>query len=221
MSPHGIVGPPDQSSPNLGNKWPLARPLTLPNFIVLGQTMYEKRITIFHTLQYFGASGDLLGQSSRSQHWCTARPELPMYQISSHSDTGDPRSRSPPKFNHLFTGLLPTFRENFMQIWKYLCKVANRQTDKQTNDEFSDFQRPPPPYWRDYTPRCSQDEAIASSCFWDIKMVEVTICLHIPCGDGDNQVVASHARTWQKTWQKVLTCVNSRGDSGDIRYARP
>jgi len=57
MSPHGIVGPPDQSSPNLGNKWPLARPLTLPNFIVLGQTMYEKRITIFTPFSILAPQG--------------------------------------------------------------------------------------------------------------------------------------------------------------------
>jgi len=28
----------------------------------------------------------------------------------------NPCSRSPPKFNHLFTGPLPTFPENFVQI---------------------------------------------------------------------------------------------------------
>jgi len=33
MSPHGIEGPPDQSSPNSWNKCWLARPLTLPNFV--------------------------------------------------------------------------------------------------------------------------------------------------------------------------------------------
>ena len=66
MSPHGIAGPPDQSSPNSGNNCPLVRPLALPNFIALGQTMYEKRITIFHTLQYFGASGDPLGSKLTS-----------------------------------------------------------------------------------------------------------------------------------------------------------
>jgi len=37
--------------------WPLARPLTVPNFIALGQTMYEKSVTNFYTLQYFGAPG--------------------------------------------------------------------------------------------------------------------------------------------------------------------
>jgi len=31
-------------------------PLIMPNFIALGQTMYEKSVTIFYTLQYFGAS---------------------------------------------------------------------------------------------------------------------------------------------------------------------
>jgi len=41
-----------------------------------------------------------------------------------------------PKFNHLFTGRLPTFPGNFMQtVWKFLCKVAKRQTDKQTNKQ--------------------------------------------------------------------------------------
>jgi len=48
----GKVG---QTSLNSGNKCPLARPLTVPNFIELGQTVYEKSVTIFYTLQYFGA----------------------------------------------------------------------------------------------------------------------------------------------------------------------
>jgi len=40
---------------------------------------------------------------------------------------------SPTKFNHLFNGALPTFRENFTQIRSFLLhKVANRQTNKQT-----------------------------------------------------------------------------------------
>jgi len=34
-------------------------PLIMPNFIALGQTMYEKSVTIFYTLQYFGAPGGL------------------------------------------------------------------------------------------------------------------------------------------------------------------
>jgi len=29
----------------------------MPNFIALGQTMYEKSVTIFCILQYFGAPG--------------------------------------------------------------------------------------------------------------------------------------------------------------------
>jgi len=47
MSPHGIAGTQDRSSPNSGNKCRLARPQTLPNFIALGQTMYEKSVTNF------------------------------------------------------------------------------------------------------------------------------------------------------------------------------
>jgi len=37
---------------------------------------------------------------------------------------------SPPKFNRMFVGPLPTFPENFMQIRSqvFLRKVANRQT---------------------------------------------------------------------------------------------
>jgi len=45
MSPHNIAGSPDQSSLNSGNKCPLAKPLTVPNFIVLDQTMHEKSVT--------------------------------------------------------------------------------------------------------------------------------------------------------------------------------
>jgi len=39
-----------------------------------------------------------------------------------------------PKFNHLFTGPLPVFPENVMQIrfQKFLRKVANRQTTTKT-----------------------------------------------------------------------------------------
>jgi len=37
MSPHGIAEPLEPSSPNLGNKWSLARPLTQPNFVALRQ----------------------------------------------------------------------------------------------------------------------------------------------------------------------------------------
>ena len=43
-------------------------------------------------------------------------------------------SGSPPEFNHLFTGPLTTFPENFMQIHVkvfFLRRVANRQTNKQ------------------------------------------------------------------------------------------
>ena len=47
-----------QSSTNSENGCRLARPLTLPIFIALGQTMYEKSATIFYTLQYFVALGE-------------------------------------------------------------------------------------------------------------------------------------------------------------------
>jgi len=35
-------------------------PKSVSNFIALGQKMYERRVTIFYTLQYFGAPGDPL-----------------------------------------------------------------------------------------------------------------------------------------------------------------
>jgi len=41
MPPHGITGPPDQSSLNSGNKCRLAKPLTLPNFVELRQKVCE------------------------------------------------------------------------------------------------------------------------------------------------------------------------------------
>jgi len=41
MSPHGMAGPLDRSSPNSGYKCPLARPLTLPNFVTLRQNVCE------------------------------------------------------------------------------------------------------------------------------------------------------------------------------------
>jgi len=45
-------------------------------------------------------------------------------------------SYAPPKFNHLFTGQLPTFAENFMQIRsEVFAQVANRQTDRQTDKQ--------------------------------------------------------------------------------------
>ena len=40
-SPHGITGPPDQSSRNSGNKCQLARPQTLPIFVVLWEKVCE------------------------------------------------------------------------------------------------------------------------------------------------------------------------------------
>jgi len=46
----GIAGPPDQSSPSSGNKCRMARPLTMPNFIALGQTIYEKSVINFNHL---------------------------------------------------------------------------------------------------------------------------------------------------------------------------
>jgi len=69
MSPHGIAGPPNRSSQNSGTKCPLARPIKVSNFIMVGQTMYKESITKnVYTLQYFGATGVPQGQSWPIQH---------------------------------------------------------------------------------------------------------------------------------------------------------
>jgi len=69
---------PDQSSPNSGSMWPLARPLNMPNFVALHQTVYEKSGTkIFYTRHYFGALGDPLGQSSPI--WVVIYNKLPNF----------------------------------------------------------------------------------------------------------------------------------------------
>jgi len=48
----------DQSSANLGSKCPLARPPIMPNVIAIGQTVYEKSITIFlHPSLFWGPRG--------------------------------------------------------------------------------------------------------------------------------------------------------------------
>jgi len=42
------------------------------------------------------------------------------------------RSRLPPKFNNLLIDPLPTFPENFVQIWKFCTKLlTDKQADKQ------------------------------------------------------------------------------------------
>jgi len=75
---------PDQISPNSGNTCPLVRPLTMPNFIVLHQTVYEKSVTFFYILHYLAPKGEL-GQSSPI--WMVMyRPPLSSCQISSRSE---------------------------------------------------------------------------------------------------------------------------------------
>jgi len=50
----------DQSSPKSLKTCNAQMPLIMPNFIVFGQTMYDKSVTAFYTLHYFGAPGDSL-----------------------------------------------------------------------------------------------------------------------------------------------------------------
>jgi len=60
-------------------------PLTVPNFIVLGQTIYaEKSVTIFfYTLQYFGAPEGPLSQSYTNLGTGVQQGPLSNCQISS------------------------------------------------------------------------------------------------------------------------------------------
>jgi len=57
MSPHGIAESPDQSLRNSANKRHLAKPLTLPDFIAISQTVYEKSVTHFLYRSLFWRSG--------------------------------------------------------------------------------------------------------------------------------------------------------------------
>jgi len=41
MSPRGNARPHNQSSPNSGNKFPLARPITVQNFVTIRQEVSE------------------------------------------------------------------------------------------------------------------------------------------------------------------------------------
>jgi len=69
--------------------------VNVPNFITLGQTMYEKSATeIFYTIQYFGAPGNLLGQSSPILALVyDVIPDLSMSQISSVLATSAAKAR--------------------------------------------------------------------------------------------------------------------------------
>jgi len=96
MSLHGVAGPPVQRSPNSGNKFWIARPLTLPNFVGLWQKVWDiccmtcygpmpiivpNFIALNHTMYEKCVAGYV-----QSWSWCTAKPDLSMCQISSRSD---------------------------------------------------------------------------------------------------------------------------------------
>ena len=87
MSPHGIAEPPGQRSSNSENKCRMARPLTLSDFIALGQTMYEESATIFFTLlSILAPQGTSWAKVLQSRLFVYSKPGLPMCQISSTSD---------------------------------------------------------------------------------------------------------------------------------------
>jgi len=103
-----VLRDPDQSSPNSGNKCWLARPLILPDFFALGQTVYEKMLQIFlHPSVFWRPRGNFLGQSSLFLALMYSNPPLPSWQISSRS--GNLSTRYPlPKFVNFDDGVTDT-----------------------------------------------------------------------------------------------------------------
>jgi len=59
-------------------------PVITQNFIALRQTMYEKNVSIFSV--FWRPWVNSWAELHQSQHWCVARPGLPMCQISFPSD---------------------------------------------------------------------------------------------------------------------------------------
>ena len=83
-------------------------------------------------------------RKTRSTGQCMPPPKhvLPVSRYGSRSGSGFVSgSWSPPKFNSLFIGPLPTFPDNLVQILLevFFRKVANRQTNRQTNDDYVSF----------------------------------------------------------------------------------
>jgi len=105
MLPYGIVGPPEQSSPNSGNNnCQLARLCQISS--CFANDIWEKRNKHFFLhLSVFWCPRSLLGQSSPISALCTARP---VWQILSPSD------------NQFTSYLLPNFVD-------FIDSVTNRQ----------------------------------------------------------------------------------------------
>jgi len=76
MSPHGVVGPRtkvDEIRGIIVNI--LIKPLTMPNFIALGQTVYEKSVTKFlHPSLFWRSRGIPWAKVHQSRWWYIARP---------------------------------------------------------------------------------------------------------------------------------------------------
>jgi len=89
----------------------------------------------------------------------------------------------PLKFNHLFVGALPTFPENSCKsVWKFLCKIANKLTNRQTNRNNDDY-------------ICSLAEVIMLCIYvWQcmLTLVDVCFCLEGIWLYSVYHVIASH-----------------------------
>jgi len=94
----------------------------MPNFIALGQTMYEKSITIFYTLQYFGAPCTKVHQPG---WWRIARPPLSSCQILSRSENPFTRYLM-PKFVDFVDGV--TYHVHIMSHWNSIFNIISSTT---------------------------------------------------------------------------------------------
>jgi len=100
MSPHGITGPPDQSSQNSGNKLRLTTPLTRPKFVV-----FPQKVCIQNDV---GAYVHFCNEAKSCVYWLvneTLWYETETFVDRDETETFDSQSetRSRPRPSHTFT----------------------------------------------------------------------------------------------------------------------
>ena len=91
MLPHGITGPPDQSSRNSGNKLWLTTPLTRPNFVVFPQKVCIQN--------YVGAYVHFCNDAKSCAYWLVN--ETLWYETETFDFQSETRSR--PRPSHVST----------------------------------------------------------------------------------------------------------------------